>query len=174
MRLEDLAIHSTVEALTTNQELFDSFRTHERVIHDEKTGLYSYKVRLSPSSYSTLLADSHTLSIFFLLIGTITTRFDGEQPDFNLRSTTDLHTLLVQWAPRGGLLVKGLRESWSGVNSAIEELEKNGKVLVTRTEGNPLTGTGKGQMKAVFLDEVGLVGKVDKGSFLLRESRRER
>lgn len=50
MRLEDLAIHSTVEALTTNQELFDSFRTHERVIFDEKTGLYSYKVRFVVTS----------------------------------------------------------------------------------------------------------------------------
>lgn len=50
IRLEDLAIHSKVEALTTNHELYQSFKAHERVIFDEKTGLYSYKV--SCSSYS--------------------------------------------------------------------------------------------------------------------------
>lgn len=45
---------------------------------------------------------------------------------------------------------------------AIEQLEKEGKVLVTRTVG---TGEREGQMKAVFLDDVGNAGKVDKGAF---------
>ena len=64
MRLEDLAIHSTVEALTTNQELFDSFHSHERVVHDEKTGLYSYKVRhsFSPRTSSLTLSLPPSLS----------------------------------------------------------------------------------------------------------------
>lgn len=48
------------------------------------------------------------------------------------------------------------------MGGAIEELEKEGKVLVTRTVG---TGEREGQMKAVFLDEVGNAGKVDKGAF---------
>ena len=65
-----------------------------------------------------------------------------------------------RYAPRGGLTVKSLRESWPQVGSAIEELEKEGKVLVTRTGG---TGDKEGQLKAVFLDELGHVGKVDQG-----------
>lgn len=46
------------------------------------------------------------------------------------------------------------------MNGAIEELEKQGKVLVTRTEG---TRERDGQMKAVFLDEVGKIEPVDQG-----------
>lgn len=82
------------------------------------------------------------------------------QPDFNLSSKADLLTLVRRYATRGGLTVKTLRESWPGVVVAIEELEKEGKVLVTRTGG---TGDKEGQMKAVFLDELGHTGKVDKG-----------
>lgn len=48
------------------------------------------------------------------------------------------------------------------MNGAIEELEKQGKVLVTRTEG---TRERDGQMKAVFLDEVGKIEPVDQGEF---------
>jgi len=47
-----------------------------------------------------------------------------------------------------------LRDSWSGVTQAIEELEKEGRVLVTRTDGKGDAG-GKGQMKCVFLDDIG-------------------
>lgn len=57
-----------------------------------------------------------------------------------------------------------MRESWAGVGPAIEELEKEGKVLVTRTGG---AGDKEGQLKAVFLDELGHTGKVDKGWFSL-------
>lgn len=45
IRLEDLAITSNVEGLLTNAELLNMFHGHERVIVDDKTGLYSYKVR---------------------------------------------------------------------------------------------------------------------------------
>ena len=58
-------------------------------------------------------------------------------------------------------MVKTLREAWPGVTGAIEELEKEGKVLVTRT-GTGGEG-GQGQMKAVFLDEIGVEGRVDEG-----------
>lgn len=77
--------------------------------------------------------------------------------------------MLVRYAPRGGLQVKTLRESWSGVNGAIEELEKAGKILVTRTEG---TKDRDGQMKAVFLDEVGNTLSVDQGELLLMQLQR--
>lgn len=56
--------------------------------------------------------------------------------------------------------MKTLRENWAQVGGAVEELEKEGKVFVTRTGGG---GDGVGQMKAVFLDEIGERGVVDKG-----------
>ena len=86
-------------------------------------------------------------------------------------------------------MVKQLREAWPGVITAIEELEREGRVLVTRTgvgpagaapppasasgasDGGP-AGAGtlapQGTMKAVFLDEIGLEGRVDQGSSTTR------
>lgn len=46
IRLEDLAIHSNVEALLSNAELLANFEGHDKVLKDQRTGLYSYKVRL--------------------------------------------------------------------------------------------------------------------------------
>jgi transcription initiation factor TFIIE subunit beta len=170
IRLEDLALTSGVEALLGNVELLESFRNHERVVVDERTGLYSYKVGslsahsfplppLLPSAYASrqARADPPTLA---------------NQPDFVLKSKTDLLTVLLRYAPRGGLAVKTLRESWPQVGTAIDELEKEGKVFVTRTGG---TGDREGQMKAVFLDEIGNQGKVDEGAPtpLLRREPRE-
>lgn len=57
-------------------------------------------------------------------------------------------------------MVKTLREAWPGVVGAIEELEKEGRVLVTRTGAS---GDKEGQIKAVFLDEIGRDEKVDDG-----------
>jgi len=76
------------------------------------------------------------------------------QPDFLLSSKSDLISLLRRYSPQGGLAIKPLRDSWSGVTQAIEELEKEGRVLVTRTDGKGDAG-GKGQMKCVFLDDIG-------------------
>lgn len=76
------------------------------------------------------------------------------QPDFVLNSKSDLLVLLRRNSPTGGLPVKKLRESWAGVTAAIEELEREGRVLVTRTGKNPQHG-GEGQMKMVFLDDIG-------------------
>lgn len=84
------------------------------------------------------------------------------QPDFVLKSSADLLALLRRYAPRGGLSFKTLKESWPSAGNAIEELEKQGKVLVTRTGGS---NEREGQIKAVFLDEIGLSTKVDKGTF---------
>ncbi|BGP58004.1 hypothetical protein JCM8202_001758 [Rhodotorula sphaerocarpa] len=76
------------------------------------------------------------------------------KPDFVLNSKSDLLVLLRRNSPTGGLPVKKLRESWAGVTAAIEELEREGRVLVTRTGKNPQHG-GEGQMKMVFLDDIG-------------------
>ncbi|GAA5935531.1 hypothetical protein JCM1841_003706 [Sporobolomyces salmonicolor] len=74
------------------------------------------------------------------------------KPDFILNSKTDLLALLRRYSPQGGLAVKPLRDQWPGTTNAIEELEREGRVLVSRTEGK---GDQKGQMKVVFLDDVG-------------------
>lgn len=50
--------------------------------------------------------------------------------------------------------MKKLRESWEGVTKAIEELEREGRVLVIRTEGKG-AAQGEGTMKTVFLDDIG-------------------
>ncbi|KAK4699148.1 transcription initiation factor TFIIE subunit beta, partial [Phenoliferia sp. Uapishka_3] len=81
-------------------------------------------------------------------------------PDFALSSKADLLTLIRRAVPKGGLNIKQLRESWAGVGAAIEELEKEGKVLVTRAGGDGKEGSGV--LKAVFLDEIGKTGGVDK------------
>lgn len=78
--------------------------------------------------------------------------------------------LLRRNAAQGGLPVKKLRESWSGVTNAIEELEREGRVLVTRTGKNlhaPNSGGGaEGQMKTVFLDDIGRErDPLDQGQF---------
>jgi len=122
IRLEDLAIRSNVEGLMTNVELLESFKAHERVLYDEKTGLYRYK------------------------------------PDYNIKSSADLLSIVRRYAPRGGMPVKVLKESWPGVGPAIEELEQEGRILVTRTGG---TNDREGQMKTVFYDEVGIIDPVD-------------
>ncbi|GAA6001750.1 transcription factor TFIIE subunit TFA2 [Rhodotorula paludigena] len=76
------------------------------------------------------------------------------RPDYILSSKADLLILLRRHSPQGGLPVKKLRESWSGVNAAIEELEREGRILVTRT-GKTEAAEKEGQMKMVFLDDVG-------------------
>lgn len=86
------------------------------------------------------------------------------QPDYDIRSKEELLTLLKRYQPRGGLAVKALRESWPNVVPAIEELEKQGKVLVTRTGGND---EKEGVLKMVFFDELQKPERVDKGAWHL-------
>ncbi|GAA5886748.1 hypothetical protein JCM3774_003038 [Rhodotorula dairenensis] len=81
------------------------------------------------------------------------TQLVSYKPDFVLNSKSDLIVLLRRNSPLGGLPVKKLRESWAGVTNAIEELEREGRVLVTRTGKNP--HGAEGQMKMVFLDDIG-------------------
>lgn len=82
------------------------------------------------------------------------------KPDYDIRSKEDLLVLLQKYMPRGGLPVKTLRESWPNVVPAIEELEKQGKVLVTRTGA---TEEKEGTLRMVFYDEIQKPEKVDKG-----------
>ena len=154
MRLEDLAIYSKVEDLLHNADLLAAFRTHEKVQWDEKTDLYSYKVCFracaAPASRSALTACARV-----------------SQPDYLLKSNADLLALLRRYSPRGGMLVKKLQESWPNAKQAIEELEKEGKVMVIRTGGS---SEREGHVKMVFWDELGQETaekkyKVDEGGF---------
>ncbi len=47
MRLQDLAI-ITNTPVDTDKVLLEKFKAHDRVIHDPKTDLYSYRVRVTP------------------------------------------------------------------------------------------------------------------------------
>ncbi|SGY11758.1 BQ5605_C011g06263 [Microbotryum silenes-dioicae] len=138
IRLEDLALLSGVEALLSNAELLSNFRSHEKVVVDDKTGLFSYKVR-----HESLLGDQGTripwLTFLYL-----------SQPDYDIKSKFDLENLVMRYSSRGGLSVKNLRASWPNVVPAIEELEQEGKVYVTRTGGS---AKREGAMKAVFRNE---------------------
>lgn len=95
------------------------------------------------------------------------------QPDYVIKSAADLHTIIAQHHPRGGMPIRLLRESWPLVGPAIEELEREGKVMVTRT-GNGNVGGGAGghgqggageggTMKTVFLDPIGKIAGLDQG-----------
>lgn len=44
MRLQDLAIITSIP-IDTDRALLEKFRSHDRVVHDPKTDLYSYRVR---------------------------------------------------------------------------------------------------------------------------------
>ncbi|EJD46963.1 transcription initiation factor IIE, beta subunit [Auricularia subglabra TFB-10046 SS5] len=111
MRLQDLAILSNLP-LMSDQHLLERFKGHDRVLHDEKTGLFSYR------------------------------------HDFNLKNKATLLTEIQRHARNGGgLSVRQLKESWKEAPAAIDELEKEGEVLVTRTLKD-------GQMKMVFWNEV--------------------
>jgi len=110
MRLQDLAI-TTDTPLQTDKALFEKFRAHDRVVHDPKTDLYSYRHDFAFRSKAALLAEIQR------------------------------HT-----RKGGGLSVRTLKESWRDAPAAIEELEKSGDVLVTRTLKD-------GQMRMVFWNE---------------------
>lgn len=127
MRLQDLAI-ITNTPLDTNQALFERFRAHDRVVHDIKTDLYSYRVRV-------------LLSIAFRTL-------TFPQHDFTFRNKAALLTEIQRHTRKGGgLSVRALKESWKEAPQAIEELEQEGEVLVTRT-------TKDQQMRMVFWNEI--------------------
>lgn len=61
-------------------------------------------------------------------------------------------------------MVKKLQESWPNARQAIEELEKEGKVLVIRTQGGD---NKEGHMKMVFWNEIGNMPAIDQGWSIL-------
>jgi transcription initiation factor TFIIE subunit beta len=70
------------------------------------------------------------------------------QHDYAFRNKAQLLTEIQRSTKKGGgLSVKTLKESWKDAPSVIEELEKEGDVLVTRTAKD-------GQMKMVFWNEI--------------------
>ncbi|KAK7441725.1 hypothetical protein VKT23_016388 [Stygiomarasmius scandens] len=68
--------------------------------------------------------------------------------EFNFRNKAALLTEIERHTRKGGgIPVRALKESWKEAPSAIEELEKEGAVLVTRTQKD-------GQLKMVFWNEI--------------------
>ncbi|KAH8831013.1 hypothetical protein DL96DRAFT_805605 [Flagelloscypha sp. PMI_526] len=68
--------------------------------------------------------------------------------DFNFRNKPALLTEIQRHTRRGGgIPVRSLKESWKEAPAAIEELEKEGDVLVTRTAKD-------GTLKMVFYNEI--------------------
>lgn len=111
MRLQDLAIIVNVP-LDTDNVLLEKFKSHDRVLHDPKTDLYSYR------------------------------------HDYNVRNKAALLTEIQRQTRKGGgLSVRTLKESWKEAPQAIEELEKEGEVYVTRTLKD-------GQLRMVFWNEL--------------------
>lgn len=64
MRLDDIAIHTNIPTLSTDETLIAKFRSHDRVIYDPKTDLYSYKSDYSFRNKASLLTEiqRHTKS----------------------------------------------------------------------------------------------------------------
>ncbi|KAG5353052.1 Transcription initiation factor IIE subunit beta [Termitomyces sp. T112] len=68
--------------------------------------------------------------------------------EFNFRNKAALLTEIQRQTRKGGgIPVRALKESWKEAPSAIEELEKEGEVLVTRTIKD-------GQLRMVFWNEI--------------------
>ena len=131
MRLQDLAI-VTNTPLDTDVVLLEKFKSHDRIQWDSKTDLYSYKV-----SFKCL----RDFVLFF-------------EPSFNIkheytfRNKAALMTEIQRQTRKGGgISVRALKESWKEAPQAIEELENEGEVLVTRTAKD-------GQPRMVFWNEV--------------------
>lgn len=56
------------------------------------------------------------------------------KPKHNIRSATALVGYLQQLPTAQGLLVKELKEGWAGALEAVDQLERDGEILVTRTK----------------------------------------
>ena len=70
------------------------------------------------------------------------------QHDYNVRTKAALLTEIQRQTRKGGgLSIRALKESWKEAAQAVEELEKEGEVIVTRTLKD-------GQMRMVFWNEV--------------------
>jgi len=68
--------------------------------------------------------------------------------EFSFRNKAALLTEIQRQTRKGGgIPVRALKESWKEAPQAIEELEKEGEVLVTRTVKD-------GQLRMVFWNEI--------------------
>ncbi|KAG1894445.1 uncharacterized protein F5891DRAFT_1062754 [Suillus fuscotomentosus] len=111
MRLQDIAI-VTNTPLETDVVLLEKFKSHDKILWDPKTDLYSYR------------------------------------HEFSFRNKVALLTEIQRQTRKGGgIPVRALKESWKEAPQAIEELEKEGEVLVTRTVKD-------GQLRMVFWNEI--------------------
>lgn len=60
------------------------------------------------------------------------------KPTYQIRSKEDLLSLLIQKKNEGGMDYKDLKDSYSKLSSAVEELASEGQILVVRNkDGNP-------------------------------------
>ena len=131
MRLQDLAI-VTNTPLDTDVVLLEKFKSHDRIQWDPKTDLYSYKVSFEMFSV-----------ILFSFLNHIST-----QHEYSFRNKAALMTEIQRQTRKGGgISVRALKESWKEAPQAIEELEDEGEVLVTRTAKD-------GQPRMVFWNEI--------------------
>lgn len=128
MRLQDIAI-ITNTPLDSDAVLLEKFKAHDRVIYDPKTDLFSYKV------IGLIFKTSHRTQTVL-------------QHEFNFRNKAALLTEIQRQTRKGGgISVRALKESWKEAPTAIEELEQEGDVLVTRTVKD-------GQLRMVFWNEL--------------------
>ena len=129
MRLQDLAI-VTNTPLDTDIVLLEKFKSHDRIQWDPKTDLYSYKVSLSSV-------------ILFSFLNSFNAKHE-----YSFRNKAALMTEIQRQTRKGGgISVRALKESWKEAPQAIEELENEGEVLVTRTAKD-------GQPRMVFWNEI--------------------
>lgn len=84
------------------------------------------------------------------------------KPDYDIHSKDDLLRILKNYLPRGGLPIKTLKDSWPQAQTAIDELERQGKILVTRSTGNAEAGK-EGVPRMAFYNEMGKIGVIDEG-----------
>ena len=111
--------------------LREKLKSHDRVQVDPKTGLYSYKVRLLRCLYYR----NSNQSIC-------------QKHEYNFRNKAALLVEIQRQTRKGsGISVRALKESWKEAPAAVEELEKEGEVLVTRTVKD-------GQLRMVFWNEI--------------------
>lgn len=121
-------------SLLSDTSLLEKLKSHDRVNYDVKTGLCSYKVRSHYSSSIHFVVDFSFTSV--------------PKHEFNFRNKVSLLTEIQRQSRKGhGIAVRTLKEVWKEAPTAIEELEAEGEVFVTRTQKD-------GQLKMVFWNEI--------------------
>ena len=80
-----------------------------------------------------------------------------------MKSKSELLGHVKSYAPRGGMRVNVLKESWSGAPQAIEDLERDKEVVVLRGKD------GQG-MRTVFENSVKDAIEVQDGEMTLKAS----